>query len=85
MLYTLTIISHFILNFLSLLLMIIYFNIDEYDGDRDGLNEDFCFNEGNKDHVYEWIDNDSYGLNVIDMIKRDYLVITPLNIGLLKK
>ena len=50
------------------------YDVDDYE-DQDALKEDFHFIEGNSNAVMDWIDCDWIGLNVIDLVKKDCLVI----------
>jgi len=53
------------------------YNIDDYDGNRDDLNDEFIKWQGNDELVLiNWIDNDRDNEhNIIDMIKKDCLII----------
>ena len=51
------------------------YDIDDYDGDRDELNDDFITNETNCNSVIELFENNNNRFNIIDMIRNDCLVI----------
>ena len=51
------------------------YDIDDYDGDRDELNDDFITNETNCNRVIELFEKNNNRFNIIDMIRKDCLVI----------
>ena len=51
------------------------YDIDDYDGDRDELNDDFINNETDFNSVIELFENNNNRFNIIDMIRKDCLII----------
>ena len=52
------------------------YDLDDYDGDRDELNDDFHYMEGNRDEIVDlWFVFEGYENDIINMIKKDCLII----------